>query len=78
MKKPTQCKCVTKIEEAALEREIEPTIKPNAVNFDNINLLNAQTFSILEFRYVKAGKPKKKKVIIGHSHCPFCGKAYPK
>lgn len=77
MTKNISCRCITGVEKKSMEMEIEPGIKPVAVNFENIDLISWQTFSTLIFRYYKNGKEKKRKIILGHSYCPLCGKKYP-
>jgi hypothetical protein len=57
--------------------EVDTKFDVKRVTIQEVDLLSDTTFSNVEIHYTDKGKEKKKKILLAHSYCPFCGKAYP-
>jgi hypothetical protein len=66
----TNCKCISEIEIALAKH-----FKADKVEFQEINLMNGQTFNNTHIFFKGKKKPVNK--IVAHTFCPFCGKKNP-
>lgn len=73
---PERCKCFTEVENKLKERGLQVSDSCQALGVASLTL----TFSIgfplqrIDHKKLKHGEPK----FLAFSHCPFCGKPYPK